>query len=147
MNKDGFKIALFDNDNAKPGLRAIGSYQVTETPSVPDIYHMAVSGDIAAESTQLIGRMEGALSARGQLTVTRFVREGNQILADIQYVRAAPIERPGMPGNVKRGYVWAKLPDGLPPGRYYVKVQLVEYLREGGELIVAPKTNIRHPST
>ena len=35
------------------------------------------------------------------------------------------------------------MPQGLPPGRYYVKVQLVEYLREGGRPIVAPKSDIR----
>ena len=138
MNKDHVKIGTYDDDDAKPGLRAIGFYKQEKERTFPSLYQSAVAGEIAGGSSELIGHLEGLYSAADRFTVTRFVREGKRILANVQYVKASPDKR-----RDKRAYVHAKLPEGLPPGRYYVKVQMVESLRQDGRMAVAPRDSSR----
>ena len=135
------EIRLYDDDNQKTGLYAIGPYDRLRFWPFNTLYESAASGKMAPGHDELVGRMAGTYSDTDKFEVTESVRDGNQIKVHIRYIRGGPQEKRGGAGPAtKRAYVWAPLRQNLPDGRYSVVVELVEYLPKDGQLIAAPLT-------
>lgn len=153
LDANSLKIGLYDDDKAKPGLYAIGPYARLRFWPFNVLYESAASGKTADGCYELIGRMEGVYSPSDEFDVDEYDLEGDngpvakgggRISAHIRYIRSQPQKATDGNGYVwKRAYVWAPLPEKLAPGTYHVTIELVEYLRENGKLVVAPKTATR----
>jgi hypothetical protein len=124
----GLRIESSPGDDAKPGLCAVG---VNKAPSTADLYDRAVTGRANRGAYELIGRLPGDYTP---IRVMEFTRKGHELAI---LVALAPARAEG--ANYLRG----ELPRDLPAGRYHVQLTAAEYEEIDGELVPAPKTDIR----
>ncbi len=133
LDKHSVDIQLVADDKSPAGIRAVAPFPLLRTMLLPDVYQQAVAGTIAAGHQMLVGRMSGVYDANDEFYVSGFLHKGNRLAVEVQYVRVAP-QQATVLNNPKRAYFQAPIPQDLPPGRYYVWLQLQEYQREGGKL-------------
>lgn len=132
------RLELHPRDRTAHGLYAVARVPPADRPeALPDLFR-AAGGRLAKGCAELVGCFEGPFSAGEKLHVSEFSRTENRIIAEVRYVRRVPEGR-----YDKSCYIHAPLPADLASGRYYVLIQLTEYLREGDKLVPAPPVEIR----
>jgi len=131
LDLNSLEVRQYPADNAKPGLCAIGPYCRLRFLPFNSLYASAASGKISAGSFELVGRLSDDSTP---IKVMDFVRDGHEIKI---LVALSPKKPAGA------NYIWGKLPQNLPPGRYHVELTAAEYEEKDGQLVPAPKDRIR----
>ena len=153
-------IEVMDQDDLPAGLYCrVPLYSTTDHPGARWVYKHTVGavqrggGDETFVFSELSARLSGTYTAKGTLEVAEQFVQGDTITIRLRYIDEdkdiARYRESGtrvmLSGNKqsKSVYLWGGMPKDLSPGTYTVNVELDEYERKDGKLVIAPATKPR----